>query len=42
VEVGHGHDIERFTVDLDKLFHRERRTGKALREEESVRENGEE
>ena len=42
VEVGHGHDIERVTVDLDRLVHRARRREEALREEESESESGEE
>ena len=40
VEVGHGHDIERVTVDLDRLVHRVKRREEVLREEES--ESGEE
>ena len=42
MEVGHGHDIERVTVDLDRLVHRVRRREEALREEESESESGEE
>ena len=52
VEVGQGHEIERVTVDLDRLVHRVRRRKEtlreealwevALREEESERENEEE
>ncbi|WPJ65455.1 hypothetical protein SMAC4_13931 [Sordaria macrospora] len=41
VEVGHGHDIERVTVELDRLVYRARRREEALREEESGSENGE-
>ena len=42
MEVGHGHDIERVTVGLDRLVHRARRREEALREEESESESGEE
>ena len=42
VEVGHGHDIERVMVDLDRLVHRARRQEEALREGESESESGEE
>ena len=37
MEVGHGHDIERVTMDLDRLVHRARRREEALREEECGR-----
>ncbi|WPJ65413.1 hypothetical protein SMAC4_13919 [Sordaria macrospora] len=42
VEVGNGHDIERVTVDFDRLVHRVRRREEALREEKSESESGEE
>ena len=42
MEVGHGHDIERVTVDLDRLVHRVRRREEAVREEDSENENEEE
>ncbi|WPJ57191.1 hypothetical protein SMAC4_12993 [Sordaria macrospora] len=42
VEVGHGHNIERVTVDLDRLVHRARRREETFQEEESESESGEE
>ena len=44
MEIGRGHDIERVTVDLDRLVYRVRRRVEALREgeSESESESGEE
>ncbi|WPJ65551.1 hypothetical protein SMAC4_13943 [Sordaria macrospora] len=44
VEIGRGHDIEKITVDLDRLVYRVRRREEALREgeSESESESGEE